>query len=82
MTSPASAIFPLRSQSNLRRVRRPVLAAGVVLLAASVAGAYFSPNDFFRSYLIGYLFFLGLTLGSMAYLMIQYLTGGAWGVVS
>ncbi|MGH9623728.1 MAG: hypothetical protein ACRD4G_05245, partial [Bryobacteraceae bacterium] len=82
MTSAAPAIFPLRSQSNLRRVRRPVLIAGALLLAASVAGAHFSPNDFFRSYLIGYLFFLGLTLGSMAYLMIQYLTGGAWGVVS
>lgn len=64
------------------RVRGPLLGAGVLLLIASIVGAFFSPNDFFRSYLIGYLFFIGLALGSMAFLMIQYLTGGAWGVVA
>lgn len=69
-------------QVDLRRLQMPVLAAGIVLLAASVAGAFFSPDDFFRSYLIGYLFFIGLALGSMAFLMLQYVTGGAWGIVS
>ena len=64
------------------RFRMPVLIAGVLLLAASVAGSFFSPNDFFRGYLIGYLFFIGLALGSMGFLMIQYLTGGAWGVIA
>lgn len=68
-------------QHDLDRWRRPLLITGAVLLAASVAGAFFSPNDFFHSYLIGYLFFMGVTLGSMGFLMIQYLTGGAWGIV-
>jgi hypothetical protein len=71
-----------RLDRDLRRFRLPVLSAGVLLLAASVAGAFFSPNDFFRSYLIGYLFWIGLALGSMAFLMVHYLTGGAWGVVT
>ena len=35
-----------------------------------------------QSYLIGYVFWLGITLGSLAVLMIQHLTGGAWGLVS
>ncbi|MGH9584910.1 MAG: hypothetical protein ACRD4O_18470 [Bryobacteraceae bacterium] len=82
MTCAPTAGLQLQLQGSVKRLRRPVLAAGVLLLAASVAGAFFSPNDFFRSYLIGYLFFIGLALGSMAFLMIQYLTGGAWGVVT
>lgn len=69
-------------QRDLGRVRLPVLCGGVLLLAAPVAGAFFSPADFFHSYLIGYLFWIGLALGSMAFLMLQYLTGGAWGVVT
>lgn len=79
MTPSYSADSQLRE--DLARVRLPILIAGILLLAASVAGAFFSPGDFFRSYLIGYLFWIGLTLGSMAFLMLQYLTGGAWGVV-
>ena len=71
-----------RLRRDLRRLKAPVLAAGVLLLAASVAGGFFSANDFFRGYLIGYLFFLDLALGSLGLLMLQYLTGGAWGIIS
>lgn len=67
---------------ELERLQRPALAVGILLLAASVVGAFFSPGDFFHGYLAGYLFWLGIALGSMAYLMIQYVTGGAWGVVT
>ena len=69
-------------EQDLRGYRLPLLSGGVLLLALAVVGAFFSPNDFFRSYLIGYVYCLGLALGSMAFLMIQYLTGGAWGVVA
>ena len=37
-------------------------------------------DHFFRSWLIAYLLFLGIALGSMALLMIQHLSGGAWGI--
>jgi hypothetical protein len=67
---------------DLERLQRPLLSAGILLLAVSVVGAFFSPGDFFHGYLAAYLFWLGIALGSMAYLMIQYLTGGAWGVVT
>jgi len=67
---------------DARRYRTPLLTAGVILFAGSIAGGFFSPNDFFRSYLLGYLFWFGLTLGSLALVMLQYLTGGAWGVVT
>jgi hypothetical protein len=71
-----------RLQADLQRSRIMLLIAGVVLLVASIAGAFYSPDDFFPAYLIGYLFFIGAALGSMAFLMIHHLTGGAWGVVS
>jgi hypothetical protein len=67
---------------DLRRWEKPTALAGLALLAVSVIGAFFDPGQFFRSYLFGYLFWLGLALGSMALVMIQYLTGGAWGVVT
>jgi hypothetical protein len=55
------------------------LAIGVVALAVLVVAAPASRAQFFRAYLAAYLFWLGLTLGSMALVMIYHLTGGAWG---
>jgi hypothetical protein len=68
--------------SDLRRLFVQGLGAGIVLSAISVIGGFFDPGDFFRSYLFGYLFWLGVTLGSLAIVMLQYLTGGAWGVMT
>jgi hypothetical protein len=62
------------------KVRRSALTAGVVGLAACVYGAFSSPVQFFRSYLFGCVFWTGLALGSLAILMLRYVTGGAWGV--
>jgi hypothetical protein len=42
-------------------------------------GAVLNPAAFFRAYLVGYLFFLGIAHGCFAVLMIYHLTGGAWG---
>ncbi len=66
----------------LRRWRMPLLGAGVILLLASIVGAFFAAGDFFHAWLIGFLYCLALVLGSMGFLMLQYLTGGAWGIVT
>jgi hypothetical protein len=49
-------------------------------LLLCLVGAFFSPAQFFRSYLLAYLFWLGIALGCLAIVMIQYLSGGAWGL--
>ena len=65
----------------LNRVQRGALIAGVVSLGICVAGGLASPAQFFRSYLVAYMFFFGIGIGSMAILMIHHITGGAWGAV-
>jgi hypothetical protein len=59
------------------------LAVGLLFGAVSLGLAFFptTRDQFFHSYLLGFMFWLGISLGSMAFLMIQHLTGGAWGMV-
>jgi hypothetical protein len=53
--------------------------AGVLGLAGCVAGWILASGDFFVAYLFAHFFFLGLSLGSLALLMIHHLTSGYWG---
>ncbi len=74
-----SVTSDLRSEIRAWRTRAAI-AGGVGLLLLAL-GAVLSPDQFFRSYLWSYIFYLGIALGCMAWLMVQYLTGGAWGTV-
>jgi hypothetical protein len=65
----------------LARLQQRALVVGAVALVAGLAGALTSPDQFFRSWMIGFLFCLGLTMGSLGLLMLQHLTGGEWGLV-
>src|ERR1700733_10864500 len=67
---------------ELGRWQMSALLIGVAGLALCAAGGFLSPAQFFRSYLVAYLFWAGIALGCLAILMIQYLTGGAWGIIS
>jgi hypothetical protein len=69
-------------QADLRGLFRKSLVVGLVLSAVSIVGAFLDPGDFFRSYLMGYLFWLGVALGALGIVMMQYLTSGAWGVMT
>jgi hypothetical protein len=60
--------------------RSRALIVGVIGLVGCAIGLFVNPAQFFRSWLIAYLLFLGITLGSMAFVMIQHLSGGTWGV--
>lgn len=66
---------------QLRRVSMIALIVGVLLLLILFVGLILDPNQFFHAYLVGFIFWTGITLGSLALLMLQHLTGGAWGVV-
>jgi hypothetical protein len=66
----------------LARFQQRALIVGIVGLAAGAVGAIMDPGQLLRSWLVGFLFCLGLTLGSLALLMLQHLSGGQWGLVS
>jgi hypothetical protein len=45
----------------------------------TLLGSLFGRAQFLQSYLVAYLFVLGIPLGSLAILMVHHLTGGDWG---
>jgi hypothetical protein len=55
---------------------------GGVGLALVALGFVTSKETFLQSYLIAYIFWMGITVGSLGVLMISYLSGGAWGLVA
>jgi hypothetical protein len=57
------------------------LVIGLIFAVVAIGGAFIRPDEFFRGYLLAYMAWLGVTLGSMVILMIRHLTGGAWGTV-
>ena len=65
----------------LARLQQRALIVGVLGVAAGGLGAIQNPDQFLRSWLIGFLFCLGLSLGSLALLMLQHMSGGQWGLV-
>jgi hypothetical protein len=52
-----------------------VIALGLILNQPNVW------KEFFRSYLLAFIFWGGIALGCLAILMVQHLSGGEWGVV-
>lgn len=64
---------------NLTRFMRRAFIAGIVLLIATLLP--FNHDRFFEAYLIGWTFWTGIAIGSIALLMLQHLTGGGWGFV-
>ena len=81
--TPTAVEFATSSElaGDLKRWRNLAGAAGVAGAALCAAGFFFSPTQFYRSYLWSYLFVVGLSVGCLAWLMVQHLTGGSWGVV-
>ena len=81
--SPTPTTLPYPAPPAMARIQRRSLVIGVVLLAAAVIAALVthSPAQFFRSYLLGYIWWLGISLGCLAVLMLQHLAGGLWGFV-
>jgi hypothetical protein len=70
-----------KAPESVGRLEKRALVVGVLGLVVSVVGWITKPEDFYRSYLIAFLFVLGLSLGSLGLLMLQHLTGGHWGIL-
>jgi hypothetical protein len=60
---------------------RTALIVGVLGLVACGIGFAIDRGNFFRAWLIGYMLWLGVSLGSMGLMMVHHLSGGGWGMV-
>ena len=63
------------------RFQRRALIVGAAGVAICLLGGVFDWTQFFRSYLVAYVFWIGIALGCFAILMLQHMSGGAWGLV-
>jgi hypothetical protein len=81
MSRAATHNLDLMAPPVVKTIQQRSLLVGLVFGVLAVVGAWVRPDQFFRAYLIGFMAWLGVTLGSMAILMLRHLTKGAWGMV-
>ncbi|HVH26257.1 MAG TPA: hypothetical protein VM818_05840 [Vicinamibacterales bacterium] len=66
---------------DLGPLQQRLFLAGSGGALVSLVGFFVDRAQFFQSYLLAYMWCLGLTLGCLALGMVHQLSGGAWGVV-
>jgi len=83
MTSVTVKTPPLVAPEVAQTIHQRSIGVGIIFGVVSLVTAIVpqTREQFFHSYLLGFMLWLGITLGSMAILMIQHLTGGWWGMV-
>jgi hypothetical protein len=70
-----------QAPADLNRLRTFALGMGGIGFIVWAVGLYFNVEQGLRSWLLGFIFWGGISIGGLGILMLQYLTGGAWGVV-
>ncbi|MEM6796231.1 MAG: hypothetical protein AAF725_19830, partial [Acidobacteriota bacterium] len=72
----------LRPAEDLDGTRRKALVVGVVGSVATVAGYFaFGPEVFYLSYLMGWIYWLGVALGLFMICLLTHVSGGRWGIM-
>ena len=69
----------------VKRWQLPALGIGGIASLVMIAIMLFLPGmreQALRSWLLGFIFWGGIGIGCLGVLLLQYLTGGAWGVIS
>lgn len=66
--------------SAFDRIQRLALIGGIGGLAVCVIGLFIDSATVMQSYLFGYLFWAGISIGCLAILMIQFTVKGMWGL--
>ena len=76
------ALLAMRPTAELTRWRNLSLGIGVVGVGLTAVGAATNHAIFAEAYLTTFIFWWGIMLGSLALLMLQHLSGGAWGLLA
>ncbi|MGZ8710327.1 MAG: hypothetical protein ACXW2P_12120 [Thermoanaerobaculia bacterium] len=67
--------------TGITRAQFPSLILGIIGLIACVIGWVMNPQEFYRAYLPSFIFWFEIGAGALAILMLQYVTGGEWGLM-
>ncbi len=81
MSSAPAHNLDLMAPPVVKTIQQRSLLVGLGFGVIVAIGAWRQPEQFFRAYLMAFMAWLGVTLGSMAILMLRHLTKGAWGMV-
>jgi len=81
MSAATTPNLDLTAPEVVKKISERSLVIGLVFALISVVLAFTGIDEFYRAYLLGFMCWLGVALGSMAILMIRHLTGGGWGTV-
>src|SRR3984957_4551134 len=81
MSAATAKQLDLTAPPVVTKISQRSLVVGVVFGIVAVVLAFTQPAEFYRAYLLGFMLWLGVALGSMAIIMIRHLTGGGWGTV-
>ena len=81
MSAVAKINLDLTAPEVVKKISQRSLVIGGVFAVIAIILAFIHPDEFYRAYLLGFMCWLGVALGSMAILMIRHLTGGGWGTV-
>src|SRR5580658_8629785 len=78
----------LNAPQLLNQWRRRAMVVGAIFAVLSIVLALLAAtvnhdgiDHLLRSYLLGYILCWGLTVGGLALLMVQYVSGGKWGLL-
>lgn len=78
----ATTTLPRTRVPQLNRLQLFGIGAAVIGLALLVLGFFLNPTQFAESYIFGFYFAMSFPLGCLGFLMVQHLTGGAWGMAT
>jgi hypothetical protein len=66
---------------SLKAIRSKAWIVGSLGAGASAIGFLAQRQQFFQSYLVAWVFWISITLGCLAIMMLQHLTRGGWGLM-
>lgn len=67
--------------TGIARVQVPALVIGVIGIIVAAIGFFTNAAEFYRAWLPAFLFWFLIAAGSLGVLMLQYVTGGEWGLL-
>ena len=81
MAGVSTTTSPAPKATGIARAQLPALVIGIAGVIVAVIGYFGNHAEFFQAWLPAFIFWFLIAAGSLAILMLQYVTGGEWGIL-